>query len=320
MRYVLVLALGLLGGWFGHAVITRSPPPARADKAARPATPAPAATTAVADPIPLPPAPTPREEEEQVHAEEEGETATEVADPEMDRLREMVRSQSKAWKGWAGMQARQRAEALLANLPFDAEREKKIQELLQQEAELQAERAAMMMLGDEEMDPAAFQWFMGMPEELSPRLEAELATFLNDGEMQIMRAEVKRSHEKQMTDLADMQIGMMQIRDLTDDQKTRIRDVLSGKDVMTEQFTRFAEVTRDRAKFQRLLKGEGLKEEMEKGFAPTRQRMRDILTPDQFVRYQAYEQQMVRQAEMGLKMMSAFLEKPSGGTKEPASK
>jgi hypothetical protein len=232
----------------------------------------------------------------------------------------MVLTQRKQWKAFAGMQARQRAEALLANLPFDAEREKRIKEMLQQEAELQAERVGLMMLGDEEMDPAAFQWFMGMPAELSPRLEQELATFLNDGELQVVRAEMKRAHEKQMTDLADMQIGMMAIHDLSDDQRTRMRDVFVGKDVVTDQFTRFAEVTRDRERFRRLLRGEGLKEEMQKGFAGTRQRVRDILTPEQFAKYELYEQGLVRQAEMGLKMMSSFLEAPREGTKAPASK
>lgn len=320
MRYALALAIGLLSGWFGHAALQGRDTPERAPtspKAYVPHLPLPAP----AEQVSLPPTPTLPAKEEMVHAEEEGtppETA--AADPEMDRLSEMIRSQSKAWKGWAGMQARQRAEALLANLPFDPETEKKIQDLLQQEAEIQAERAAAMMLGDEEMDPSAFQWFMGMPEELSPKLEAELATFLSDGQIQTVRAEVKRQHEKQMNDIADMQIGMMQIRDLNDDQKTRLRDVLVGKDMMTEQFTRFAEVTRDKAKFRRLLQGEGLKEEMEKGFAPTRQRVRDILTPDQFTKYQAYEQQVVRMAQMNLKMMSAFLEQPREGTKAPASR
>jgi hypothetical protein len=232
----------------------------------------------------------------------------------------MILTQRKQWKAFAGMQARQKAELLLANLPFDAEREKKIQDLLQQEAELQAERAAAMMLGDEEMDPDAFQWFLGMGPELTPHLESELATFLNDGELQVVRAEVKRAHEKQMNDMADMQIGMMQIRDLSDDQRTRMREVFVGKDVMTEQFTRFGEIVRDRDRFQRLMRGEGLKEEMEKSFAPTRQRVRDILDDEQYRKYEIYEQQLVAQAQMGLKMMSTFLGQPREETKAPASK
>ncbi len=314
MRYVLVLAIGLVAGWFGHELLGKPAPPRATTQRHVVEAPPPATS-----PVPLPPAPTLPVEEEMVHAEEE-EIASPGADPAMDGLREMVHSQSKAWKGWAGMQARQRAEALLANLPFDAGREKKIQELLQKEAELQAERAALMMLGEEEMDPNAFQWFMGMPPELSPALEGELATFLNDGEMQVLRAEVKRAHDKQMTDMADMQIGMMAIQDLSDDQRTRMREVFVGKDVMTEQFTRFAEIVRDRDRMGRLLKGEGLREEMEKGFEGTRRRVRDILNNEQFAKYQAYEKQLAAQAEVGLKMMRAFLERPREGTQEPASK
>jgi hypothetical protein len=312
MRYALVLAIGLLAGWFGHETLVKPPTP-RSDPV-RPVV----LTPPTPEPVPLPPAPTLPVEEEMVHAEEEEKPP--AADPEMDRIRELVHSQSKLWKGIAGMQAKQRAEALLAGLPFDAEREKKIQELIQREAELQAERAAAMMLGDEEMDPSAFQWFMGMPEELSPGLEAELATFLNDGEIQIVRAEMKRAHDSHMRDMADMQIGLMQIHDLSEDQKTRMREVYSGKDMMADQFTQFGEIIRDRDRMKRLIKGDGFRETMEKGFAPTRRRVRDILTPDQFAKYEAYEQGLMKQAEMNLKMMSAFLEPPREGTQAPASK
>jgi len=131
---------------------------------------------------------------------------------------------------------------------------------------------------------------------------------------------VKQAHEKQMRDLADMQIGMMAIGDLSDDQRTRLRDVFTGKDMMTEQMTRFAEVTRDRDRFRRLLKGEGLQEEMERGFSATRRRVRDILNDDQYRKYEAYEKQMARQAEMGLKMMASVLEQARSGSGTPAGR
>jgi len=319
MRYVLVLVVGLAVGWFGHASLENGPSPDRAPtppKAYVPQIP----PLAPAEQVSLPTAPTLPEKEEMVHAEEEGAPSPAESGPEMDRIAEMVRTQMPQWKAFARMQAGQKADLLLASLPFDAETEKKIKELLQKEAELQAERAAAMMLGDEEMDPAAFQWFMGIGPELTPGLEAELATFLSDGQIQTVRADVKKQHEKQMNDMADMQIGMMQIRDLSDDQRTRMREVFVGRDMMTEQFTRFGDIVRDRDRFRRLMQGEGLKEEMEKGFAPVRQRVRDILTPDQFSKYQAYEQQAIRQAQFGLKMMSSLLGTPREGTKAPASR
>jgi hypothetical protein len=113
---------------------------------------------------------------------------------------------------------------------------------------------------------------------------------------------------------------MMQIHDLSHDQRARLREVYVGRDVMTEQFARFGEIVRDRDRMRRLLKGEGLKEEMEKQFQGTRRRVRDILDDVQFAKYETYEQGLMRQAEMGLKMMSAFLERPREGTKAPASR
>jgi hypothetical protein len=317
MRYVLGIAAAIACmaiGWFGHEILAKPPTPRAAS----------ARTVVEAPPAPvervsLPPAPS-HVEEEKVSAEGGETLPAGTADPELDRLREMIVSQSKMWKGFAGMQMKQRADALLASLPFDAAREQKIKDLLQKEAELQAERAAMMMLGEEEFDQSAFEWFMGMPSELSASLEHELATFLNDGEMQVVRAEVKRAREKQMSDMADMQIGMMQIHDLSDDQRTRMREVYSGTDMMTEQFSRFGEIVRDRDRMRRLLRGEGIEAEMERQFEGTRRRVRDILTPEQYRKYEIYEQGLVRQAQMGLKMMSAFLEKPREGTQAPASK
>jgi hypothetical protein len=316
MRYAVVLVIGLLAGWFGHEFLKPPPPPRVERVATRPPEPPPHAP----EPVSLPPAPSLPAPEGEVPAEGETPVETAAADPEMDALKEWLHSQSKAWKGWAGMQARQKAEALLARLPFDEERERKIQELLQKEAELQAEQAVAMMLGEAEMDPDAFAWFFGLAPELSPRLEGELATFLNDAEIQVLRAEVKTTYDKQMNDVADMQIGMMAISDLSDDQRTRLRDVFVGKDMMSEQMTRFAELTRDRDRFRRVLAGEGLKDEMERSFAPMRQRVRDILNDEQYRKYEAFEKQMERQAEIGIKMMGSFLEQQRGGTKAPASK
>jgi hypothetical protein len=123
-----------------------------------------------------------------------------------------------------------------------------------------------------------------------------------------------------MTDLADMQIGMMSIADLSDDQRTRMREVFVGKDVMSQQFTRFAEITRDPKRFRRLLGGEGLEEEMEKSFGATRQRVRDILNDEQYRKYESYEKRMAKQAEMAMRMMSSFMETRRAGGQTPAGR
>jgi len=317
LRLLVGFALGLAAGWIGHGLLAPEQAPPRASRPPVTPTPHPASQPLAAEqppPVAETTADTPAATEDTLAATRAQEEA------ELEAIHEWFRTQGKQWKGWAGMQARQKAEALLAKLPFDAERERRIQELLQEEAERMAEEALLMLLGEAELDPNAFSWFLGLPAELSPHMEGELATFLNDGEIQIVRAEVKQAHEKQMRDLADMQIGMMNIGDLSDDQRTRLRDVFIGKDTMTEQMSRFAEITRDRDRLRRLLKGEGLQEEMERGFSATRRRVRDILNNEQYGKYEIYEKQMAKQAEMGLRMMASVLEKAHSGAETPAGR
>jgi len=318
LRYATVLLSGLVLGWVARE-ITFEKPQARTEPVVR-ALPAP---DPYAPPEPFPDATTPPRPTEMPAAApvaatpQPQETATEGAGTEEDPFAEMIRSQSPQWKAWAAMQAKQKLGGLFASLGFDEQTQKLIEAALLKDAEVQTERAIAMMLGTEELDPDAFGYFMGLPPDLTPEVEHDLGTFLSDAEIASVRGEVQRAHQKQMDDFADMQIGMMAIPDLTPDQKTRVKDVLAGRDVMKEQFTRFAEFTRDRTKLRRLMEGEGVAEEMQKGFAPTRRRMQDILTPEQFTKYEAYEAQMIRQAEMGVKMMGAML-KTGKGTQTPA--
>ncbi|MHC4164547.1 MAG: hypothetical protein ACYSUM_20685, partial [Planctomycetota bacterium] len=155
------------------------------------------------------------------------------------------------------------------------------------------------MLGEADLDPNAFLYFMGLPPDLNAEVERELGTFLSDNEIASVRSEVKKAHDKQLTDM-------------TADQKTRMREIFRGKNLMQEQFTQFAEVTRDRNLFKKLVTGEiDLAAEMKKSFEPQRQRVSQILTPEQMKGYDKYEESLIRGAEMGMKMMGAMVkEKP----------
>ena len=245
------------------------------------------------------------------------EAATAEGGPEPDPLTEMVKSQGPQWKAWATMQAKPKIRQLLAELGFDPETTARIEAAMLKDVEHQVDQAMLMMLGEAEMDPNAFLYFMGLPPDLNPDVERELGTFLVDSEIASVRAEVKKAHDKQLTDFADMQIGMMQLTDMTADQKTRLREVFRGKNQMQEQFAQFAEVTRDRTLFKKLVTGEiDLAAEMRKSYAPQRERVSQILTPEQMKGYDKYEESLIRQAEMGMKMMGAMLKtkpKPKEG-------
>jgi hypothetical protein len=227
---------------------------------------------------------------------------------EDDQLARWVRSQSAQWKAWAGMQAGQQIDALLRELGFDFETAALIKKAIQAEAERQTDLFMNAMLGEGEIDPDAIGYMMGLPGKLSLELERELATFLGDSQMGVLREGLRHAHEKKMDEFADMQIKMTGIEGLDDVQRAQLRDEFVGRNVMQEQMTQFAEVTRDRTKLQALMSGKvDLRAEMEKSLAPRRERVRRFLTPQQFERYQAYEETLITQAEMGVRMMGAML-------------
>jgi len=320
---LLGLALGFAGGWIVHGV-TRQPRP---ERSARRNEPPAAATTPRADegepgdalPARRPPRAAPERadgdaEATNAAAEGAGEDAAAAGD-ETSPFADMIKSQKAQWKAFAGMQAKQKLKGLFAALGLDDATTAAIEEAVMRDVERQVDRAVLMMLGDEEIDPSAFASFMGIPADLSPALEHELGTFLDDVTVGAVRQQVKTAYRKQLDDMADMQIRMMAVPNLRDDQQTRLREVFGGKDVMSEQISRFATVMRDREKLDRLVSGEGdLSELMKDNFADTRRRVRDILDDEQFQSYERYEKQMIQQAEMGLKMMGAMLKKkaPSG--------
>lgn len=333
MSFLALLVVGGIGfgvGWFTRAATYEEPVTRTPRKVARGEQP-----RTLADPAARAQAPETeqarREKERRMEAAREAsraaatdqpeaageEAATAEGESEPDPLKKWVESVGPQWKAWATMQARPKIRQMLAELGLDEETAARIEEAMLKDVEQQVERAMLMMLGEEEMDPNAFLYFMGLPPDLNPDVERELGTFLGDSEIASVRAEVKKAYDKQLTDFADMQIGMMQLTDMTADQKTRMREVFRGKNHMQEQFAQFAEVTRDRSLFRKLVNGEiDLAAEMKKSFAPQRQRVGQILTSEQMKGYDKYEESLIRQAEMGMKMMGAMMNakpKPKAG-------
>jgi hypothetical protein len=240
----------------------------------------------------------------------EGESAESAGDD--DQIEEWLRSASGQWKAYAGMQAKNKVRGLLAGLGFDAETAKEIEAAIVADVERQVDRAIGMMLGEEEMDPGAFTAMLGIPPTLSPELEKELGTYLDDEEIGAVRERVQGAHTKQMNDMADVQIASMRIGNLDADQKSRLREVFVGKDMMSQQMKQFGELTRNRKNLMGVLADEKqFTALIEKNMEPQRRQVRDILNDEQFKKYQAYEKNVLQQAKMGMKMMSAMMKKPA---------
>jgi hypothetical protein len=319
LRFGLVAVAAFLAGWFAHSLTVeevkerngrRGSVEARRDGRVVPVAPE------FESPVVTPPAvEIPKAPEESTAAPEARETAK-----KKDPLEEFFRSQSAMWVGFATMQAKGRLKGLLADLGFDEETAAAIQEAILAEVARQTERAIQMMLGTEDLDADAFAYFMGLPPDLSTELSGELGTFLDDDEIASVRAEVKKAYKEQLTAMADMQINMMRIGDLSDDQRIRMREIFST-DVMKEQMVMLAEVTRDRRLLTRLANDpKMLNKAMKENLAPTRDRVREILSDQQFEKYSNYEQSMIKQAEMGLKMMGSLTQPPPKETPEPGGR
>jgi len=306
MRIALLLAFAGIGfgvGWYARglekpaAQVRTSLPRLAAERPPQRAIPPDQSTPQVQPPTALVPPADPGAAPDAAEAPAAGE----------DPFREMMRAQRPQMKAMSAMQARQKLEGPVKDLGFDAETSKRILELLLKEAETQTELAYGMFLGEGEVNPDAFLWMWGVGPTLSESTERDLAAFLGDPGVQAVRAKLKAVHERQMDDLAEMSVNMMALPDLTPEQRAELKRHFRGNDVMQEQMTQFTEVFRDREKMKKLMSGEGLAEEMEKSAGPRREKMRALLNDAQFERYKQWEQQMVKQAEMGLKMMSGMM-------------
>lgn len=240
------------------------------------------------------------------------EEEAEEAEGDDDQIKEWLSSASGQWKAWASVQAKNKVRGLLAGLGFDPETAKQIEAAIVADVERQVGSVIGMMLGEEEIDQGAFTAMLGIPPTLSPELEKELGSYLNDDEIGAVRERVQGAHTKQMNDMADVQIASMRLGDIDEDQKNRLREVFVGKDMMSRQMEQFAELTRNRKSLMGVLSDEKqFTALVEKNMEPQRRQVRDILNDEQFKKYQAYEKNMVQQAKMGMKMMSAMMKKPT---------
>lgn len=306
MRWILPLVAGFVLGWLTRDLTRLSP-----------------GTRVVHDPVrrgaevPAPPAgrpaPPPEAAEEETAPPAAGEEAPPAAVPETpaaeeeDGLAAMMRAQMPAMRAYASMQAKQRGGPIVEALDLDPETARAVLALLAEEAGRQAELVFTALLEGEDVDPNAFYYMQGLGPDLSPELMEKLAPLLGSAALADLRAGAQEAHRKLVDDQVEMQINMMGIADLTPTQRAEVKDLFRGQDRMREDMGRFATVMRDRERMERLLEGEGLAEEMEASMAPRRERMRHILTPQQFERYLDYEKRLVEQARMGIRMWGSML-------------
>ncbi|MGQ0612609.1 MAG: hypothetical protein ACT4PV_02505 [Planctomycetaceae bacterium] len=308
---LLLLALGFLSGYFVRGL---GIDPVR-ERSARDAEPSPAPLIPSPQVAPVPAREAPAAPEPPA-VEPPAAPAEEPAGEEP--LAEMMRAQIPMMKSFASAQSRERAGELLTALNLDPERADRLAQALANDAARQIEAAFLMMFGEGELDPDVLASMQGVPAEVSQELEGELARFLSPGEIVAVREHVKRQHARQQEQMVEMQVALLDIPDLSPDQGTRVRALFRDTDSMHQDTVRFAEMMRVPGKMRELFTEEGIRAEMERQFAPRRERMRQILTQEQMARYGAYEERMAQQALMAIKMFGGrgkMSAQPSSGDK-----
>jgi hypothetical protein len=304
LQSIALLILGFAAGFLARDLTlekprSRTPAPVSAASPQPPAPAFPAEVSVAPAPEATSPAPPPTPASPPADAPE----------PE-DPLRELTQAQIPAMRAFASGQAKHRAELLAARLRLDPARAARLAQVFADEAARQVDLAFGMFFGDVELDPDLLLALWGGPGALTPELERELAAFLGTDEIVATREFVKREQERQREQAIDMQVAMLGIPDLTDDQRTRVREVFGDMGAYAADMTRFAKVMREPGSFERVFTEAGMREIMEEGFRVRREKMRGILNAAQMERYARYEDLLVKQALMGAQMFKS-LRKPA---------
>ena len=214
----------------------------------------------------------------------------------------------KAAKPFMELQAKKEAtelaKALAEKLGLDEERAKLLAEILTAEKTKRMEQIFTMLDGEEGLD---FEKMMEVekPEGLlSDETEEELARHFSQSELDGIKDYMKAEEERKTREAFDLQIDTMGIPDLSDDQRTQMRAILQKPDDNDAL---------DKKLFKDMLtgKGDGFTEEklqrvMEANFERRRERVRAVLSPEQYEKYRESEKSQIEMMKAGMQFAVSF--------------
>jgi len=225
-------------------------------------------------------------------------------DPKNNPVAKMFETMRPMFEMQVSQMAKGRATGIAGSMKLEVDEAKQLADALGAEAARQLDEAWEMIFGDAEIDPDVLGVFQGMMSpEPSEELERSLTAFMSDAEIADFRDEYKAEHKKQQESMVEMAIDMMNIPDLSDGQRDRLRQVYGSTDPMRDLNTHFARVMREPERVTRLLSDpDQFAEEMLKGGAKQQEQLRAILTPAQLKAAEKSQKNIVeimrRQMEM----------------------
>ncbi|MEE8106787.1 MAG: hypothetical protein V3T86_14740 [Planctomycetota bacterium] len=322
---ILLLAVGLGAGWFLRDATVEEHDPARVERSdtqvAKLQTPETDGAPAISG-------------GKDVGAEEPrsdlvggGESTDEHAAPaaEAEETEEEENPLAQLMKGMLGnkgfikdimtMESKQRAAHIALALDLDPERTKLLEEAFAKDAERGLEGfAGLFEKGEIDLSKLKDM----KPEEgaVSEALEQDLAGFLNGHEIDTVKKEVKKEKERKQTQQIEMQIANIGVSDLSDDQRTQLRDYYKNKNS-----NRKSSSDPEENAFAEMIAGKGemdtddMMKAIEKNNAKEREHMARILNPKQLQRYDIKQRQQLEQQKMGMKMFGTMFKAGKGDAK-----
>ena len=213
----------------------------------------------------------------------------------------------KAAKPFMELQAKKEAtelaKVLAEKLGLDEERAKLLAEILTAEKTKQMEQVFTMFDSEEGLD---FEKMMEMEKPdglLSDETEEELARHFSQSELDGIKDHMKAEKERKINEAFDLQIDTMGIPDLSDDQRTQMRTILQKSD----------DNPMEKKLFRDMLTGKGdgfseetLKRTLESSFERRRERVRAVLSPEQFEKYRESEKSQMEMMKAGMQLFASF--------------
>ena len=214
----------------------------------------------------------------------------------------------KAAKPFMELQAKKEAtelaKVLAEKLGLDEERAKLLAEILTAEKTKQMERVFTMFDSEEGLDLEKMMEMEKPDGLLSDEAEEELARHFSQSELDGIKDHMKAEKERKINEAFDLQIDTMGIPDLSDDQRTQMRTILQNPGDNGAM---------DKKMFRDMLtgKGDGLTEEnlkrtMEASFERRRERVRAVLSPEQFEKYRESEKSQMEMMKAGMQLFASF--------------
>jgi len=242
------------------------------------------------------------ENSEQTEAELDAE-----AEAMMKQFRDAMKSQLPAWKASFSVNARATGRQIAKALGLEGEAAERFAAAFEKEGSRAAEEVMELFAGDFSGDPAemekamdGFSWFMGSAGIMSDALAADISELVGDEGVGQAREEMRKRNKEHIDRQVDMQVRMMNLPDLSDRQKTELKEVFGGGGMMKEQSKVWGEIMKNPRKLMDADTDEKWAKVMEPSMKANRDRMRTILDDKQFDAYRKYETQMIQQSRVWL--------------------